>query len=757
MTEYALSVVHGGTKRNAREFVQWMRRHKYMLVDDFWEVSDIYTVAQNEATRSTPPKLPPRPRRGTATPTPEDTFQYDNLHETRAEMRILQIHHPIRDDSDPLICSLTRHPLHTSQEYVALSYRWEILEARDAIVINNKQVRINQNLFDALHELRRRGYEYVWADQLCINQSNLPEKVRQINQMTTIYLRADKVIAWLGYADEELEGLEASFAKLRDFQQNFHPLSLRPDSSGLLFDLMRMWMEEAAVQPYLFSNYKRMAQWSPSLGRALSQFGTKLDDAEKIMRFKQAEFLTKLHKMLQWDYWRRAWILQELTVPPHIEVWLGPRKFDFELFFQILQELEAVFRRKGIRTISENHQHVANLARLRLKWQPGEPIHLIEALHEGLLSQAGVAHDKIYALLGICFNSSRFVTQLDYHQPMEALLIDMTKTSIQTTRSLDIICLTTLRTTKVLPSWAPDWRVIGLSPVNHRLVKYLIGKDECPKRYPSSNFWRASGSSRCDKLRILEGNLALVARGKSLGEIVNLSSAVNLDGTLESSQSGRDQEIRKGDWPGERIFQTLAMYKQKHHAHDADGNFSVLWRDETLKKLKDDLPAAHAWLTDNRDFKIFGVTLKKWSTGSHYYNTLDGFDNAVSLKISRAAETTSKFFARDALDLLEPVPKELQYSGRSTLLLESACRAIHDGRRMMETTLGWVGWAPPSANLSDWVYLLEGLSMPVILRPNTSSGGEGKYSVIGDAYVPGVMYGERWSLGGQQLEEVLLA
>ena len=92
-----------------------------------------------------------------------------------------------------------------------------------------------------------------------------------------------------------------------------------------------------------------MTQSSPFLGRALVQFGAKMNNAEKGMRFKQAELLTKLHKILKRDYWRRAWILQELTVPPYIEVWLGPRKFDFEMFFQILQELEALFRRKGIK------------------------------------------------------------------------------------------------------------------------------------------------------------------------------------------------------------------------------------------------------------------------------------------------------------------------------------------------------------------------------------------------------------------------
>ena len=80
-----------------------------------------------------------------------------------------------------------------------------------------------------------------------INQDNIPEKVRQIGQMTTIYSRADKVNAWLGHADEELEGLEETFAKLRNFRQDGSSESLRPYGFSLLFDLMRMWVEEVAV------------------------------------------------------------------------------------------------------------------------------------------------------------------------------------------------------------------------------------------------------------------------------------------------------------------------------------------------------------------------------------------------------------------------------------------------------------------------------------------------------------------------------
>lgn len=64
--------------------------------------------------------------------------------------------------------------------------------------------------------------------------------------------------------------------------------------------------------------------------------------------------------------------------------------------------------------------------------------------------------------------------------------------------------------------------------------------------------------------------------------------------------------------------------------------------------------------------------------------------------------------------------------------------ALNDNMRFMTTMLGRVGWAHPRSRKGDEICLLEGCSVPVILRARA----EGDFVLVGDAYVEAVMDGE---------------
>ena len=60
------------------------------------------------------------------------------------------------------------------------------------------------------------------------------------------------------------------------------------------------------------------------------------------------------------------------------------------------------------------------------------------------------------------------------------------------------------------------------------------------------------------------------------------------------------------------------------------------------------------------------------------------------------------------------------------------------------TTTGHVGWIPEAAVPGDFVTLFRGSPYPFILRQRP----DGYYSVIGDAYIQGIMHGEAWPEDG---------
>jgi hypothetical protein len=64
-------------------------------------------------------------------------------------------------------------------------------------------------------------------------------------------------------------------------------------------------------------------------------------------------------------------------------------------------------------------------------------------------------------------------------------------------------------------------------------------------------------------------------------------------------------------------------------------------------------------------------------------------------------------------------------------------------RRFYRSEQGRFGWAPDQARPGDRLCVLNGLAVPLILRPIES----GSFEVVGDAYVHGVMDGEVLDMG----------
>ncbi|KAI9694044.1 MAG: hypothetical protein M1822_003315 [Bathelium mastoideum] len=83
--------------------------------------------------------------------------------------------------------------------YHALSYEWGPEVNLQKITVDDGYLEIRPNLFDFLAQARSDpGVGYVWIDQICIDQSSIPERNTQVSVMDQIYTFAFCVIAWLG-------------------------------------------------------------------------------------------------------------------------------------------------------------------------------------------------------------------------------------------------------------------------------------------------------------------------------------------------------------------------------------------------------------------------------------------------------------------------------------------------------------------------------------------------------------------------------
>ena len=104
------------------------------------------------------------------------------------------------DESDQIQGSLRHIELDTEPpQYECVSYVWGNPEPVRSATINEQCVIIQKNLYDALRYIRSKTKTVVvWADAICINQSDVDEKSYQVAMMAEIYRQCSKVYIWLG-------------------------------------------------------------------------------------------------------------------------------------------------------------------------------------------------------------------------------------------------------------------------------------------------------------------------------------------------------------------------------------------------------------------------------------------------------------------------------------------------------------------------------------------------------------------------------
>ncbi|KAI4597570.1 hypothetical protein KJ359_004272 [Pestalotiopsis sp. 9143b] len=116
------------------------------------------------------------------------------------EIRLL--HHSIQDGQ----ATWTLQPVQLREQgselpvqFDALSYTWGDLSHTFPFQCNGSELRIHENLKNALPYLaQRRSSLPIWIDAVCINQSDNDEKFVQISMMHSIYRQATQVWVWLG-------------------------------------------------------------------------------------------------------------------------------------------------------------------------------------------------------------------------------------------------------------------------------------------------------------------------------------------------------------------------------------------------------------------------------------------------------------------------------------------------------------------------------------------------------------------------------
>ena len=180
---------------------------------------------------------------------PTDQYIYSPIMEP--DIRLLRITHVPEDQNEPLECELKHASSDSNSRYHALSYVWGDTGTRVPIIVNGRRLGITPSLYSALRDVSKVLSEHpgavtspsssallaeapsaskneddqdpevslhltqwIWADAICIDQSNEEEKSAQVPRMGSLYASAWDVLAWLGTSSAEYRERAASLFKL---------------------------------------------------------------------------------------------------------------------------------------------------------------------------------------------------------------------------------------------------------------------------------------------------------------------------------------------------------------------------------------------------------------------------------------------------------------------------------------------------------------------------------------------------------------
>jgi hypothetical protein len=367
-----------------------------------------------------------------------------------AQVKIIDILPADITEPEVIRCTLRNRQPWDRSPYTALSYVWGDPQHTVSIFVNGRQVPVTVNLAGALRRLRDlpNYAKSLWVDALCIDQQNEREKSQQVQMMDVIFRKAETVVAWLGPADDTSERAMWTLKELSKIAKELGIQDVhRPDESQMKQEQCKV-IVTAARQAALQSAAFQRGDW-----------GCVVD-------------------LLRRPYWKRLWVLQEVSLGKRAILTCGPDTITWEKSQAALAMMCWVFWR-AIDAKPVSDEASAHFARymspyLARDWDVPPAVWLsARALMAGesgleyaqLFSytcdyttlEASEPSDCIYAIRGLMTPSLRKAITVDYERGPIKLFTAVTLYSLECYGAdVLIYCGLAYRCASQMPSWALD-------------------------------------------------------------------------------------------------------------------------------------------------------------------------------------------------------------------------------------------------------------------------------------------------------------
>lgn len=439
------------------------------------------------------------------------------------------------EDGVEEVCGLTVPELGDVAGYTAISYTWGDETNPVDISIENgfgiKETRkVTRSLVSAVRELSKHA-EYLWTDQISIDQKSLTEKGHQIALMKDIYEHAAKVCVWLG---EGFDGQELAVSIIHQHVDAYITACNSRFQAGL---------------------------GVPDLEFVPRRFG------HLIKRLTEADWQA-LEGYFCVAWFERAWIRQEATAKEDAEVTVHRGSSSVSLmklqtFAYMMKFLEPRSSNPFERVVADRSHHLLTMHQFYCNRRRRLPAPLLGLLNNLRRSLAKDPRDKVYCLLSFASDVEKpgSLLQPDYSLDYPALCVRLVVWFVRTYRTLDFLSFASRsHPAPMLPEWCPDWRQGEGDSILHRVsVQY---------DYASEPIFYASGPGSALAHILVPTTFKLdmlCAEGIFLGKIREVSSRV-------ASSWMREIPPAWVAWAGEDICPLNNMSRRTILRHTAGGD-----------------------------------------------------------------------------------------------------------------------------------------------------------------------------------------
>ena len=625
-------------------------------------------------------------------------MRYTPLQHDR-EIRILEI---VRIANNARISLRLRHiHLDDAPSFVAISYVWRVDDEKLNISVNGHSFQVSRNLFDILMD--RITYlednriskmqnkplhfysRYLWVDAICINQSDLRERIAQVLLMSEIYGRSS-VSVCLGTGNTEL----------------------------------------ARTAWYCVGNLRKHKESDP-----------KVDIS--------AEDWLALHEMFAKTWFKRSWVIQEFVLPPFTDlmIWNAHRPIHSDHLYKAALQLFAldpvgltsaqkVAMRDGMR---EYINLFETKALLQTKVVPRLLTALLWIFRD---RQVTDPRDKVYSLLALVQEHGRSRRDesgsapellsglcmrklvLDYAAEVEDIYASLVDAVLSATHSLNILCAvqnSSTFTRSWVPNWAEPWQKYSFATANiHQSLDQVVEENE--DFVIGHGLFRASGNKTAIATFSADGT-ALKAWGTEWDRVGSLHDTLGFPPPLGETVFHHGVEVF--DSLNEKAKSAMC------HAYVQQSESEGI-QDEELEK---ETSSKYENRQDKDQTKVIHQLVIAMLGGHFRKDVARGLDpgHFNTLASQEYHELCTSFHLRDVF-VDRPSMNHGNFEVRSSQVGYKRKIFIGEG--------GYCGLVADSAEVGDKICILFGCDVPVLLRQIN----EEKCILIEECYVQGIMFGE---------------